>query len=50
MRFQRDKVASAQERYREEARELFGVLERVLSTRAWLVGNKPTVADIVFVP
>lgn len=45
-----EKIPSAMERYRKEARRVLGVLESVLSKQEWLVGGKLTVADISFVP
>lgn len=44
-----EKVPSALERYRNETKRVFGVLESVLSKQEWLVGGKATVADISFV-
>ncbi|EKM51819.1 uncharacterized protein PHACADRAFT_262181 [Phanerochaete carnosa HHB-10118-sp] len=45
-----EKVPSAVERYRNETKRVFGVLESVLSKQEWLVGDRLTVADISFVP
>ena len=44
-----EKVPSALERYRNEIKRVFGVLEAVLSKQEWLVGGKATVADISFI-
>lgn len=43
-----EKIPSAQERYKNEARRVLGVLESALSTREWLVGGKVTIADLIF--
>ncbi|KIP03189.1 hypothetical protein PHLGIDRAFT_31921 [Phlebiopsis gigantea 11061_1 CR5-6] len=48
--FHPEKIPSAQERYKNEILRVFSVLEEVLSKREWLVGDKPTVADISFIP
>lgn len=45
-----EKIASAQDRYKNEAKRVLGVLESVLLTREWLVGGKFTIADLSFVP
>ncbi|KAH9934023.1 glutathione S-transferase C-terminal-like protein [Epithele typhae] len=44
-----EKLPSAIKRYENEVVRVFGVLESVLSKRAWLLGDKCTVADISFV-
>ena len=44
-----EKVPSALDRYRKEILRVLGVLESVLSKQEWLVGGKPTVADISLV-
>ncbi|KIP09022.1 hypothetical protein PHLGIDRAFT_126617 [Phlebiopsis gigantea 11061_1 CR5-6] len=44
---QRNPVAA--ERYKKEILRVFGVLDGVLATRKWLMGDKFTVADISFV-
>ncbi|RJE22359.1 Glutathione S-transferase protein-domain protein [Aspergillus sclerotialis] len=38
------------ERYTNEVRRVTGVLDRALSGRQWLVGDKCTFADLAFVP
>ncbi|OSD00743.1 glutathione transferase Ure2p class [Trametes coccinea BRFM310] len=43
-------VPSAIARYQKEILRVFGVLESVLAQRAWLVGDKCTVADLSFIP
>ncbi|EKM50621.1 uncharacterized protein PHACADRAFT_213520 [Phanerochaete carnosa HHB-10118-sp] len=43
-----EKPQSVLDRYTNEIKRVFGVLEGVLSKQEWLVGNKPTVADISF--
>ena len=50
MRYHKEQVPSAIERYAGEVRRVFGVLESVLSKQEWLVGDKITVADITFIP
>ena len=45
-----EKLPSAIQRYQNETRRIMGVLEAVLINQDWLVGQKLTVADIVFVP
>ncbi|EKM49058.1 uncharacterized protein PHACADRAFT_107626 [Phanerochaete carnosa HHB-10118-sp] len=45
-----EKVPSAIERYKNEIKRVFGVLESVLSTREWLVDSRLTVADLSLVP
>lgn len=37
------------ERYQKEILRVFGVLDSVLSKQEWLVGGRPTVADVSFV-
>ncbi|KAI0659291.1 glutathione S-transferase C-terminal-like protein [Cubamyces menziesii] len=44
-----EQIPSAIERYQKEILRVFGVLESVLSSQAWLVGGKPTVADLSFI-
>ena len=46
----REKVPSAVERYNNEIKRVFGVLDAVLSSQKYLVGDKLTVADLSFVP
>ncbi|KAK7681826.1 hypothetical protein QCA50_015173 [Cerrena zonata] len=45
-----EQIISAQERYKNEISRVWGVLESVLSKKDWLVGNKPTIADLSFIP
>jgi glutathione S-transferase len=45
-----EKVPSAVERYRNEIKRVWSVLETVLSKQEWLLGNKTTVADLSFIP
>lgn len=47
--FHPEKLPSAIERYQREALRVFGVLDGVLKSREWLVGNKLTIADLAFV-
>ena len=44
-----EKVPGAIERYTKEINRVFSVLESVLTKREWLVSNKATVSDFVFV-
>lgn len=48
--FHHEKLPSAVERYQKEIVRVLSVLESVLSKQEWLVGNKPTIADISFIP
>ncbi|KAI0768692.1 glutathione S-transferase C-terminal-like protein [Trametes elegans] len=48
-KFHPEKLPSAIERYQKETQRVLGVLESVLSKQEWLVGGKPTIADISFV-
>ncbi|KAJ3554307.1 hypothetical protein NM688_g3180 [Phlebia brevispora] len=48
--FHSEKIPSAIERYRNEILRVLGVLNGVLDKQEWLVGGKPTIADISFVP
>ncbi|KAH8920385.1 glutathione S-transferase [Atractiella rhizophila] len=43
-----EKIASAEERYKNEIRRVLGVLDGILANREWLVGSKCTVADLSF--
>ena len=43
-----EKIASAIERYQKETVRVFSVLDSVLSKQDWLVGGKPTIADLSF--
>ncbi|XXH05479.1 hypothetical protein Hte_011909 [Hypoxylon texense] len=45
-----EKVPSAIKRYQDEIRRVFGVLERHLEGKQWLVGDKMTFADLAWVP
>ena len=45
-----EKIPSAIERYNNEIKRVFGVLDAVLSKQKYLVGNKVTIADLSFVP
>lgn len=49
-RFHPEHIPSAVERYGSEIRRVTGVLESVLKTRDWLVGDKCTYADLCFLP
>ncbi|KAH9884401.1 glutathione S-transferase C-terminal-like protein [Cubamyces lactineus] len=44
-----EKLTSAIGRYQQEVLRVFGVLDGVLSKQEWLVGGKPTIADLSFV-
>ncbi|KAL8823874.1 MAG: hypothetical protein Q9191_005478 [Dirinaria sp. TL-2023a] len=48
-RFHKPTVPSATERYANEMERIFGVLDRSLTHRQWLVGDKCTYADLSFV-
>ncbi|KAI0685586.1 glutathione S-transferase [Cytidiella melzeri] len=48
--FHSERIESATERYANEIKRVFSVLESVLSKKEWLVGGKPTVADLSFIP
>lgn len=43
-------VKSARDRYDAEVRRILGVLDGALKERQWLVGEKMTFADLVFLP
>ena len=45
-----EKIPSAIERYQNEIKRVFGVLDGVLSKQKYLVGDKVTIADLSFVP
>ena len=47
--FHAEKIPSAIERYDNEIKRVFGVLESVLSKQKYLVGNKLTIADLSFI-
>ncbi|KAI0659288.1 glutathione S-transferase C-terminal-like protein [Cubamyces menziesii] len=44
-----EKQTSAIDRYQKEVLRVFGVLDGVLSKQEWLVGGKPTIADLSFI-
>lgn len=44
-----EKLPSAQERYNNEVKRVLGVLEKCLTGKQWLVGDKCTFADLAFV-
>jgi len=48
--FHPEKIPSAIERYQNEIKRVWSVLESQLKTRDWLVGNKMTIADASFIP
>lgn len=48
--FHAEKIPSAVERYNNEIKRVFGVLDSVLSKQQYLVGDKVTVADLSFIP
>ncbi|KAI0731036.1 glutathione S-transferase C-terminal-like protein [Earliella scabrosa] len=52
MRIHPERVPSAAERYQKETQRVISVLDGVLakSPSGWLVGGKPTVADLSFIP
>ena len=50
IRLHSEQIPSAQERYRNEIKRIWAVLESVLSKQEWLVGDKCTVSDISFIP
>ena len=45
-----EKIPSAIERYNNEIKRVFGVLDAVLSKQKYLVGDKVTIADLSFIP
>ena len=49
-KFHSEKLPSAIERYNNEIKRVFSVLEGVLSKQKYLVGNKVTIADLSFIP
>ena len=49
MRLHPEKIPSAIERYQKEILRVFRVLDSVLAKQEWLVGGKPTIADLSFV-
>ena len=48
-RFHKPSVPSAIERYANETERVFGVLDKALEHREWLVGGKCTYSDLSFV-
>jgi len=48
--FHPEKIPSAIERYQKEIIRVLTVLDGVLAEKKYLVGDKPTIADFVFVP
>ena len=48
--FHAEKIPSAVERYNNEIKRVFGVLDGVLSNQKYLVGDKVTIADLSFIP
>jgi len=50
VRLHPEKLPSAIERYQNETLRVISVLDGVLASRKYLVGDKPTVADFVFYP
>jgi glutathione S-transferase len=49
MNFHHEKLPSARERYVKEVERVIGVLNSVLEGKNWLVGDKCTYADLVFI-
>ena len=49
-KFHSEAVPSAKERYNNEVKRVSAVMDRVLASREWLVGNKISYADLSFVP
>jgi GST-like protein len=50
MRAKKDEIAYGSERYGNEARRLYGVMERQLGANAYLSGGEYTIADIATYP
>jgi len=48
--FHSEKLPSAIERYNNEIKRVFSVLDGVLSKQQYLVGDKVTIADLSFIP
>jgi len=48
--FHSEKIPPVIEKYQKEALHIISVLDGVLASRDYLVGNKPTVADVIFFP
>jgi len=49
MKWHHECLPSAIKRYQDEILRVFSVLERIFNRRDWLIGNKPTIADLSFV-
>jgi glutathione S-transferase len=49
LKFHGEKIPSAVERYTNEVKRVFGVLEIALSKQKYLVGDKVTIADLSFI-
>jgi glutathione S-transferase len=49
-KFHPEKLPSAVERYNNEIKRVFGVLDSVLAKQKYLVGDKVTIADLSFIP
>ena len=49
-RYHSEKIPSAVERYNDEIKRVFDVLDTVLSKQKYLVEDKVTVADLSFIP
>jgi len=49
-RYHSEKIPSAIERYNDEIKRVFSVLDTVLSKQKYLVGDKVTIADLSFLP
>lgn len=47
--FHKEKHPDVVERYNNEIRRVYGVLESVLAKTEYLVGGKPTIADMAFI-
>jgi glutathione S-transferase len=47
--FAPEKIPYAINRYKDEVKRVFGVLESVLSKQEFLVGGKLTIADLSFI-
>ena len=48
--YHQEKIPSAIERYNNEIKRVFGVLDGVLAKQKYLVGDKVTIADLSFIP
>ncbi|KAI0356332.1 glutathione S-transferase C-terminal-like protein [Trametes cingulata] len=49
LKYHPENLPSAIERYQKETVRVYTVLEGVLSKQEWLVGGKPTIADLAFI-